>query len=375
MVFKFKYLFLFLFFFSYPSWAQYALEKVVEGFSYPTDMAEIPDGSSRYVVLEQAGVIKVFKDKKILKELFLDISEKVESGGEKGLLGIAFHPDFKKNKKFYLNYTTRKEGKLYTVISKWQLGEKNLADKKSEKIILTFEQPYDNHNGGQLAFGPDGYFYMGVGDGGGAGDPKNNGQNLKTILGSILRIDVNGKEPYEIPKDNPFVDHQEARKEIWAYGLRNPWRFSFDSETGTLYAGDVGQVRREEIDVIQKGKNYGWRIMEGTLCYKPSEDCKKEGLELPLVEYGRDEGYSVTGGFVYRGKKLQELIGHYIYADFGTGKMWALKYDGKKASKPQLVNHSHLKIASFSQDHEGELYIIHYGGAVYRLISLLYLPK
>ncbi len=304
-------------------------------FDRPVGIYHAGDESNRLFVLEQAGVIYVFENSKTVNSatVFLDIRDRVnDEGYEEGLLGLAFHPDYENNHYFYVDYTAANPRR--TVIARYQANpdNPNKADKNSEFVILEVEQPYRNHNGGQISFGPDGYLYIALGDGGSGGDPKGNGQNLQTLLGSILRIDVdnpsNGRN-YGIPSDNPFAGNTEGyREEIYAYGLRNPWRFSFDPETDQLWAADVGQENWEEIDIIKKGKNYGWNIMEGKHCYKPSTGCNTAGLELPIWEYGHDVGHSITGGFVYRGTKIPQLIGLYIYGDFEFGQIWALQYDG-----------------------------------------------
>ncbi len=303
--------------------------------------------------------------------IFLDIRDRVLFGGEQGLLGFAFHPNFTENGYFYVDYTA--DNPRRTVIARYSVVQNNLneADKNSEEVLLEVEQPYSNHNGGQIAFGPDGYLYIALGDGGSAGDPLGNGQNRSTLLGSILRIDVDSTSAgmnYGVPSDNPFVDNTEGyREEIYAYGLRNPWRFSFDPVTGWLWAGDVGQNRREEIDIIEKSKNYGWNIMEGSLCYSPPENCDQTGLYLPIWDYSHDQGYSITGGFVYRGSELTELIGSYIYGDYGSGRIWALSYDGVNDPVNTELLNTNLNIASFGVDGENEIYICAFDGKIYKL--------
>jgi glucose/arabinose dehydrogenase len=233
---------------------------------------------------------------------------------------------------------------------------------------LEIEQPFANHNGGLNKFGPDGFLYIGMGDGGAAGDPFNFAQNLESLLGKFLRIDIE-KEPYAIPQDNPFVGRADAQGEIWAYGLRNPWRFSFDRCTGRLFAGDVGQDRIEEIDLIEKGKNYGWRIMEGSQCFDPPSLCNTQGLELPIAEYDHSLGCSVTGGYVYRGTQFPTLIGHYLFGDYCSGRIWSLAEDPQgRWTMRQLID-SPFSISSFGEDEQGELYVIHYGGAIYRVTA------
>ncbi len=348
--------------------SQLGLQKFADGFTRPIYVAHAGDGSNRLFVVEQAGRILVMRDGKTLSIPFLDIRDRIESGGEKGLLSVAFHPQYKENGRFFVNYTARKEGVLTTVIAEYRVSLNNpdLAD-RAEKIILEVEQPFGNHNGGLNKFGPDGFLYIGLGDGGAAGDPLNNGQNLETLLGKILRIDVDSREPYAIPSDNPFVGRANAQGEIWAYGLRNPWRFSFDRCTGRLFAGDVGQNRLEEIDLIEQGKNYGWRVMEGSQCYDPPTLCNTQGLELPIAEYDHSLGCSVTGGYVYRGTQYPALIGHYLFGDYCSGRIWSLVNTGRWTMR-QLID-SPFSISSFGEDERGELYVVHYGGAIYRVTA------
>jgi glucose/arabinose dehydrogenase len=343
-------------------------------FKRPVDLQHSGDNTNRLFVVEQAGLIYVFSNSREVdsKNVFLDLKSKVKDrGNEEGLLGLAFHPNYKSNGYFYVNYTAANPNR--TVISRFKVSDanKNEANPNSEQVILEIPQPYGNHNGGQLAFGSDGYLYIAVGDGGSGGDPLGHGQNLTTMLGSILRIDIdnkaNGKE-YAIPADNPFAKNtNDYREEIYAYGLRNPWRFSFDKETGSLWTGDVGQDLYEEINIIVKGGNYGWNIMEGMHCFKPPAGCDTSGLILPVWEYGRKEGISVTGGFVYRGKTMAGLIGKYIYGDFGSGNIWALDVSNKNKPFSALLLKTKLNIASFGTDQNNELYICSFDGKIYRL--------
>lgn len=342
-------------------------------FTNPVDLQDPRDGTNRLFVVEQAGIIKVFTNSPAttLSRTFLDIRSRIRSGGEMGLLGLAFHPNFQTNGLFFVNYTSQSDS-LRTNIARFRVSATNpdSADPSSEVVLLTITQPFTNHNGGQLSFGPDGYLYIALGDGGSAGDPLNNAQNLRSLLGKILRIDVNNPSSgrnYGIPADNPFFGNPQGyREEIYAYGLRNPWRFSFDAPTGRLWAGDVGQGAREEINTIEKGKNYGWRVMEGSLCYNPPSGCNTTGLELPVWEYGRSLGISITGGFVYRGSRNPELIGSYIYGDYGSGRIWSLRYDGATATNVQLAQVS-FQISSFGVDANNELYICGYNtGSIYR---------
>jgi glucose/arabinose dehydrogenase len=348
---------------------QVELQKFADGFTRPVYLTHAGDGSGRLFVVEQAGVIKIVRDGKISVTPFLDIRDRVESGGEKGLLSVAFHPKYKENGRFFVNYTGRRDGVLKTIIAEYRVSQKNpdVAD-RTERVILEIEQPFANHNGGLNKFGPDGLLYIGMGDGGAAGDPFNFAQNLESLLGKFLRIDIE-KEPYAIPQDNPFVGRADAQGEIWAYGLRNPWRFSFDRCTGRLFAGDVGQNRIEEIDLIEKGKNYGWRIMEGSQCFDPPSLCNTQGLELPIAEYDHSLGCSVTGGYVYRGTQFPTLIGHYLFGDYCSGRIWSLTEDSQgRWTMRQLID-SPFSISSFGEDEQGELYVIHYGGAIYRVTA------
>jgi glucose/arabinose dehydrogenase len=348
---------------------QIELQLLASGFTRPIYVTHAGDGSGRLFVVEQAGVIRIVRDGKISATPFLDIRDRVESGGEKGLLSVAFHPKYKENGRFFVNYTARKQGVLKSIIAEYNVSQTNpdIAD-RAERVILEIEQPFANHNGGLNKFGPDGFLYIGMGDGGAAGDPLNAGQSLDTLLGKMLRIDVE-REPYAIPQDNPFVGRADVQGEIWAYGLRNPWRFSFDRCTGRLFAGDVGQNRLEEIDLIEKGKNYGWRIMEGSQCYDPPTMCNTQGLELPIAEYDHSLGCSVTGGYVYRGRQFPALIGHYLFGDYCSGRIWSLTEDPQgRWTMRQLID-SPFSISSFGEDEQGELYVVHYGGAVYRVTA------
>lgn len=357
--------------------ATYQVKQAFPGLSFtrPVDLQHSNDNSNRLFVVEQEGIISVFKNESSAasRKTFLDIRDRVEdSGNEEGLLGLAFHPQYKTNGYLYVNYTASNPDR--TVISRFKVSANaDSADPNSEEVILTFSQPYSNHNGGQVSFGPDGYLYIAVGDGGSGGDPQGHGQNLKTLLATILRIDVNKQEKgkkYAIPKDNPFAGNKSGYKEeIYAYGLRNPWRMSFDPVTKKLWTGDVGQNAYEEIDIIEKGGNYGWNTMEGRHCFEPKKNCNQQGLKLPVWEYPRSEGVSITAGFVYRGLSLPALTGKYIYADYGSGKIWAL--DATNVSSPlnTLLIKSDLNISSFGVDPKNELYICAFDGKIYSLVS------
>ncbi|MCA9839157.1 MAG: PQQ-dependent sugar dehydrogenase [Trueperaceae bacterium] len=344
---------------------------LASGFNRPIGITHAGDGSSRLFITEQGGKILIIKDSKVLEDPFLDISDRVSrSGGERGLLGLAFHPDYKNNGRFFVNYTDTSGN---TVIAEYSVSNNaDLAAKDSENVLLTFNQPFANHNGGHLAFGPkDGFLYIATGDGGDGGDPQGNGQALYTPLGKLLRIDVDSGDPYAVPETNPWANSPDAFKEIWAYGLRNPWRFSFDRETGDLYIADVGQNKYEEVNFqaasSKGGENYGWNTMEGMHCYNPRNNCDETGLTLPVVEYGHDEGVSVTGGFVYRGISQIELLGKYLYADFANGKIWILeRKNGEWLNS--LYKDTDFQISSFGEDEQGELYIAHFGGGeIYRI--------
>ncbi len=355
--------------------AQFPIENAFPAlnFNRPVDLQHAGDGSGRLFVVEQAGRILVFDNDAAVSGAteFLDIRDRVNDGGnEEGLLGLAFHPDYANNGYFYVNYSASNPRR--NVIARYSVSaaDADAADRGSERVLLTYAQPFSNHNGGQLAFGADGYLYIATGDGGSGGDPQNNAQNRTNLLGKILRIDIDnsdGGRQYAIPGDNPFAGNSEGyAEEIFAYGLRNPWRFSFDPVTGRLWAGDVGQNRYEEVDIIEKGRNYGWRIMEGFACYNPSSGCDQTGLSLPIVEYGRDQGASITGGHVYRGTSVPELEGKYIYADFVTGRIWGLTYRGPGDFENELLLASTENIASFGVDEVGELYICSFGGGIFR---------
>jgi glucose/arabinose dehydrogenase len=327
-------------------------------------IAHAGDGSGRLFILEQAGVIRILQGRELIAEPFLDIRDRVGSGGnEQGLLGLAFHPRYTENGYFYVNYTDLNGD---TVIARFSAtGDPNRADPASEARLLQISQPYANHNGGVLAFGPDGYLYIGTGDGGSGGDPLGNGQSLDTLLGKILRIDVDGGEPYAIPEGN-------LKAEIWAYGLRNPWRFSFDRLTGDLYIGDVGQNAWEEIDFLPAGSpsgaNFGWNYREGA---HPFAGSPPEGLELiePVAEYDRSAGISVTGGVVYRGAALPEMNGIYLYGDYGTGLVWGLLRNPDGSWQNQLLFDSGANITSFGEDESGEVYLVDRNGNILKLAA------
>jgi uncharacterized repeat protein (TIGR03806 family) len=338
-------------------------------FSSPIQLTHPPDGTDRVFVVEQGGRIRVFPNgSPASSSEFLAVTG-VVAGGEEGLLGLAFHPSYAANGYFYVYYSAGSPRR--SVIARYRVsGNPNVADAASRQILLEIPQPYSNHNGGQLAYGPDGMLYIGLGDGGSANDPGNRAQNMNELLGKILRIDVDRADAgkaYAVPPDNPFVGQSGARGEIWAVGLRNPWRMSFDRLTHALWAGDVGQGNWEEIDLIERGGNYGWRRKEGFACYNPGSNCDTGNLIDPLAVYSHSEGCSVTGGFVYRGSRLPELYGAYLYGDYCSGNIWALRYDGATTSVQRIVSGSGLNISSFGEDRDGELYVVHLGGTIHRL--------
>jgi glucose/arabinose dehydrogenase len=348
-----------------------ALTEITTGLQSPTAIVNAGDGSGRLFVLEQPGRIRVVADGRLLSEPFLDLTGSISAGGERGLLALAFHPDYAVNGTFFIDYT---DPNGHTVVARYRVSaaDANRADPASASEVLRVEQPFANHNGGQLGFGPDGYLYVSLGDGGSGGDPQDNGQNLRTLLGKILRLDIDGAEPYAVPADNPFVEREGALPEIWAYGLRNPWRFSFDRDTGDLWIADVGQNVWEEINLqpgnSNGGENYGWRIMEGAHCFRPSEGCDREGLTLPVLEYDHDQGCSVTGGYRYRGSELAGFTGVYTFADYCSGVVWGAR-EGEDGgwSSAELLS-SGMRVSAFGEDEAGELYLAdHGGGAVYRL--------
>jgi len=332
------------------------------------------DGTGRLFVVLQPGQIVTFENdpKASWPETFLDIRDRVnDSGDEEGLLGLAFDPQYKTNGFFYVYYSASRPRR--STISRFSVStySTSRADPVSELVILEVPQPYNNHNGGHLLFGPDGYLYIGLGDGGAVGDPHGNGQNTSTLLGSILRIDVSSLATggtYQVPTGNPFVARNDGTKqEIWAYGLRNPWRFTFDRATGELWAADVGQDLYEEVNLIKPGLNYGWNVMEGFHCFKPSRSCDQEGLEPPVTEYSSSEGCSVIGGYVYRGPRLASLYGAYLYGDFCSGRIWALRYDGSRVTEHLELIDSQLDISSFGEGQSGEIFILSFDERIYRL--------
>ena len=378
--------------------SQIQTRKIADGFDKPVYAVSHPTDHNMIFVVEQKGTIQIVNDKTVLKLPFLDIQDRVHyplfPGDEMGLLGFAFHPDFLGNKFCFVHYVNKNDD---SIISRFKTDSFTI-NPNSEKIILKMKQPYSNHNGGSIAFGPDGYLYIGFGDGGSAGDPENNAQNLNNYLGKILRINVDtNPEKYTIPQNNPFIGKKNVKEEILCFGLRNPWRFSFDLLTGDLFIGDVGQNNWEEIDVIpgdnMGGQNFGWNTMEGFHCYPEEIDCNKTNLNEPIWEYPNNANYlktlvgikqnkmdgcSITGGYVYRGSKIPEFYGRYIFGDYCTGKVWSFAYENGEAGDIKnhtsdilnSMNKNSFYLSSFGETIEGELLIVDYNGGIYIIISL-----
>lgn len=350
-----------------------ALEKVAGGLSRPTFVTHAGDGSGRLFVLEKQGRIRIIEGGKLLPEPFLDITNVVKSSGnEQGLLGLAFHPGYERNGRFFVYYTAQDNDN--TVAEFRVSAEANRADPRSGKELLAVADKYPNHNGGMLAFGPDGYLYIAMGDGGSSGDPDDNGQDLLAFLGKILRIDVDSGDPYGIPEANPFIGRSSARGEIWSWGLRNPWRFSFDRETGDLWIADVGQNKYEEVNFqpagSKGGENYGWAVMEASHCFRPAQGCDTSGLTLPVFEYDHGEGCSITGGYVYRGRDFPALTGTYLFTDYCSGNLWATRRAFGERFETEQIGRLPGSISSFGEDEAGELYAVRDSeGAVYRVVA------
>ncbi|MEO8612192.1 MAG: PQQ-dependent sugar dehydrogenase [Chloroflexota bacterium] len=348
----------------------YKLVEVVNGLKNPLYVTSAKDGSGRLFVVEQDGLIRIIRDGKLLEAPFLDVKALVSrDGSERGLLGLAFHPHYADNGTFFINYTDTSGN---TVLARYHVSADDLdrADVDSAEIILHVDQPYPNHSAGQLAFGPDGYLYVGLGDGGSAGDPQGNGQNGHTLLGKMLRLDVDSDSPYAIPPNNPFIGRPDFALEIWAYGLRNPWRYSFDRATGDLYIADVGQNTWEEINFQPAGdhggENYGWNVYEGL---HPYQNGQAIGAVPPIAEYNHSDGCSVTGGYVYRGNALPDLQGTYLFGDYCSGTIWAAKRDASGAWQTHVLMNSGIPVSSFGEDEAGELYVVNYGGSLLRLAA------
>jgi glucose/arabinose dehydrogenase len=357
-----------------------SLEEAFPGqtFSQPVDLQHPGDGTDRIFIVSQDGYISVVRNVPGVPSVgrFLDIHTRVLAGGEQGLLGLAFHPQFIANGYFFVNYTA--DTPRRTVISRFRVSSSNpdSADAASEVVFLEIPQPFPNHNGGGLMFGDDGFLYIGLGDGGSAGDPANNGQDRTSLLGKILRIDVDvaaGGRNYSIPTTNPYFQSISGfREEIYAYGFRNPWRISFDPSRGWLWTGDVGQGAWEEIDVVESGGNYGWRIVEGNHCYNPPSNCNTAGLIAPVWEYGHssENGCSITGGYVYAGNRAPGLRGMYVYGDYCTGRIWALRFDGQSPPINSTIVEAGFSVSSFGIDSRNELYVCSYNdGRIFRVVQ------
>jgi len=354
------------------------LTPVVSGLDAPVQVVNAGDGSGRLFVVEQGGKVRVVKNGVLLPTPFINIADLLSTGGERGLLGIAFHPNYKVNGRFFLYFTRRNDG--YLAITEYHRSSSNpdVATRVGARRIITIAHPYANHNGGRMAFGRGGYLYIGTGDGGSSGDPGNRAQSLNTLLGKMLRINVNGRvgsRQYRIPASNPYVG-RAGRNEIWSRGLRNPWGWSFDRVNGDLWIGDVGQGAYEEIDrsIVStkstsggKGVNYGWRIMEGRHCYQPASGCKTTSLKFPVVEYTHSEGCAVTGGYAYRGSAVPALVGRYIFGDYCSGEIWTISRTAIAPATKTLLLSTTLNISSFGQDQAGELYVLDIGGTLYKI--------
>ncbi len=353
------------------------IDTVASGFSSPLFVTFAPGDSHRIFIVEQIGRIRIVKDGSLVPGNFLNLQGQISSGGERGLLGLAFHPNYASNGYFFVNYTNPAGN---TVVARFQVtANPDSADTSSQKILLTINQPFANHNGGWIGFGPnDGYLYIATGDGGSGGDPLNNGQNPLSLLGKILRIDIDTSQGYRIPPTNPYSGSADTLHEIWALGLRNPWRDCFDRQTGDFYIADVGQNNWEEIDfqpaASAGGENYGWRLKEGDHCFNPPDSCDTlTGLTDPIFEYSHSDGCSITGGYVYRGCAIPDLQGTYFFGDYCNGRVWSFRYNGIDTSEFQErtteLGIGFFNISSFGEDALGELYIVgHNNGTIYKIV-------
>jgi glucose/arabinose dehydrogenase len=351
------------------------LTPFVDGLEMPVFITSVPGENDKLFVVEKVGRVRLVQNGEVQEQSILDIQDLVSTGNEQGLLGLAIHPDFQDNGYIYVNYTDNEGQSQDTQIVRYSVTD-GVAARDSAKTILTVEQPHSNHNAGMISFGPDGYFYIVLGDGGSGGDPDQNGQNMNSLLGKMLRIDVNNGDPYSIPDDNPFVGQDgvaenNVRPEIWTLGWRNPWRFSFDRDTGDMWLGDVGQDKYEEISFQaagQGGGNYGWRCREALHDYDRSENCDGKAFIDPVLEYDHSNGASVTGGYVYRGKAIPDLQGRYVYGDFTNGKIWLLTKQNDAWVNAEWQD-TNLNISSFGEDANGELFVVDYNGSIYRLVQ------
>lgn len=350
------------------------VELIATNLDQPVAITHADDSSGWLFITLKGGRIVIYDGIEVLPMPFLDISTLVSKVSEQGLLSVAFHQDYAVNGFFFVNYTDTTGA---TVIARYSVSnDPNLADQSSAQILLTIAQPFQNHNGGQMQFGPAGYLYIGMGDGGSGGDPSNNAQNLATLLGKMIRIDVDSSTPYTVPPDNPFFGDPVAKPEIWAIGLRNPWRFSFDRVTGDMFIADVGQNDREEVNFQPSnspgGENYGWRLMEGTQCFDPSSGCNDGTLNLPVLEYNHSSGCSITGGYRYRGFRNPGLEGVYFYGDFCSGRIWGVQDDENGTWSGNELLDTNLRITTFGEDEDGEIYLAHFSspdGTIYRLVT------
>ena len=349
-----------------------ALEEVAAGLDAPINIAGAPDGM--LLVNERVGRVMAVDPSSGETSVFLDLTDRVLGGDERGLLGLALHPDWPEDARAFVHYSDLAGDTVLSEFGVSDLPSPPRLDPATERVLLQVAQPYANHNGGQLAFGPDGLLYMGLGDGGSGGDPQRNGQNREALLGKVLRIDIDaGDEPYGIPADNPFADGADGAPEAFLIGLRNPWRFSFDRETGLLWIADVGQNEFEEIDRVDPaadaGANLGWNVMEASHCFERS-DCDADGLMLPVAEYGRDLGCSVTGGYVYRGEVIPDLRGWYLFSDYCTGKLFGIPSDADGVVAPRVLLETGSNVSTFGEDAAGELYLADIEtGTIYRVVS------
>lgn len=360
-----------------PTVGSIKLTRLTDSLSKPVFVTSARDGTGRLFIVEQTGRIRIWSNGALLATPLLNLSGSVSGGGEQGLLGLAFHPRFTSNRKFYVNYTNLSGD---SVVREYRASatNPNRIESGSGRTILKINQPYDNHNGGMIAFGPDGYLYIGMGDGGSGGDPGNRAQDKDSLLGKMLRINVNGRtssRAYLIPSTNPYVG-KPGRNEIWQRGLRNPWRWSFDRRTGNLWIGDVGQNRYEEVDRASRtstgagrGANWGWRVMEGLHCYRPSSGCNRTGKRLPVVEYSHASNgrCAVTGGYVYRGSAIPALAGWYVYGDYCSGEIWTISSGASSPARATRLLDSSLLISSFGESASGELYVTDLAGSLYRI--------
>jgi glucose/arabinose dehydrogenase len=354
-----------------PAGAGSIVAPFASGLTALTFLTNAGDGSGTLYVLQQEGqIIAVAPGATQSAIPFLDISDRVSCCGEQGLLGLAFHPDFESNGRFFVDYTDV-DGD--SVISEFTRAADGTVDPAAERLLLQVDQPFSNHNGGMIVFGPDGYLYISFGDGGSGGDPNNNGQNTEALLGKVLRIDVNAGDPYAVPSDNPFASGDSGAREVWDWGLRNPWRLSFDRESGALFIGDVGQNMWEEIDAEPKGRggrNYGWNVLEGAHCYV-APTCDQGGMTLPVAEYSHADGCAVIGGYVYRGSAAPAFVGRYVYADLCSGKVWSLDADAALAGtavEGSVIGQLPFSPSAFGEDEAGELYVVDSAGAIYRFV-------